>query len=68
MRKYMTWTSGVAMLRTAADKDDNVYEMISEIQSTGAKVIMVEKLMIIGTLKCDLDDAIKMAEQGWNWK
>ena len=67
MRKCMAWTSGVAMLRTTAD-GDSVNEMISEIQSTGAKVIMVEKLTVIGTLKCDLDGAIKMNEQGWVWK
>lgn len=68
MRKYMAWTSGVAMLRTTTDGNDSVNEMISEIQSTGAKVIMVEKLTVIGTLKCDLDDAVKMNEQGWTWK
>jgi len=68
MRKCMSWTSGTAMLRTTTDGNDSVNEMILEIQSTGAKVIMAEKLTVIGTLKCDLNDAIKMDEQGWNWK
>ena len=68
MKKYITWTAGAATLRVESDGNDDVDELISKIQSTGATVICVRSIVVIGSMKCGLDDAQALVEQGWNWK
>jgi hypothetical protein len=68
MKKYITWTAGAATLRVESDGNDDVDELISKIQLTGATVICVRSTTVIGSMECGLDDAQALVEQGWNWK
>ena len=68
MKKYITWTAGAVTLRVESDGNDDVDELISKIQLTGATVICVRSIVVIGSMECGLDDAQALVEQGWNWK